>query len=65
MKFEKDVLSDISLLQGRSPTEYIKPNVEPFVDFSMNLVVLVAELLRGALLYIGFRFRSSAVLIVA
>ena len=44
-------LRNFSLLPGGGPPEMVKANVKPLVDLSMDLVVLVTDLLgRDALL---------------
>jgi len=42
VKLQENVLSDRRLLGCRSPSPFVKRNVEPLIDFAMNLVKLVA-----------------------
>lgn len=63
VKFCKDVLSDVGLLGGGSAAENVEANVEPFVDLCVQLVVLVAELFRCALLLDSLGLGGSSVLV--
>ena len=40
-------LPNFCLLPSRGAPKFVKLNVEPFIDVGMDLVVLVADLLRG------------------
>ena len=51
VQFRKDVLRNVRLLLSRSPTEDIEFDLEPFVNFGVDLVVLRAQLFRRNFLF--------------
>ena len=63
VEFCEDVLSDLGLLGGWSATENVETNVKPFIDLGVQLVVLVAELFRCALLLDSLGLGGSSVLV--
>ena len=65
VEFCENVLSNVCLLGGGSATENVEANVEPFVDFCVQLVVLVAQLFRRALFLDGLGLGGSSVLVGA
>lgn len=63
VEFCENVLSDLGLLGCGSATENVETNVEPFVDLCVQLVVLVAELFRCALLLDSLGLGGSSILV--
>jgi hypothetical protein len=63
VEFCEDVLCNVCLLGGGSATENVEANVEPFVDFRVQLVVLVTKLFRCALFLDGLGLCGSSVLV--
>jgi hypothetical protein len=56
-------LSDLGLERGSGPSEVVKVTVEPVVDLSVDLVVLVTDLLRGKAFFLGFGLGGGPVLV--
>lgn len=63
VEFCENVLGNVCLLGGRSATEDIEANVEPFVDLCVQLVVFVAQLFRCALLLNSLGLGGSSVFV--
>ena len=63
VKFCEDVLGDLGLLGGGSAAKNVEANIEPFVDLCVQLVVLVAELFRCALLLDSLGLGGSSILV--
>ena len=63
VEFCENVLSNVCLLGGGSATENVEANVEPFVDFCVEFVVLVAQLFGGALFLNSLGLGGSSVLV--
>src|SRR2546423_102917 len=63
IQLQKDTLGNIGLLLCGCPTKYIKTDIEPAIDGSMNGVVFVAKLLWRDLLKKCSRFRTRSVFI--
>src|SRR6266480_1593261 len=63
VQLQKDILGDISLLLCGRPAKYIKTDIEPAIDGSMNGVVFVAKFLWCDLLKKCSRFRTRSVFI--
>ena len=62
-EFEEQLLCDLCLLLRGGAAEFVERNVEPFVDALVDLMVLVADLLRSRLLFQGLGLRSRSVFI--
>jgi hypothetical protein len=65
IQLEKYILSDIGLELGCCAAKAVKANIKPVVYCGMNRVILVAKLLRRALLNYGSCFRCRTVSIRA
>jgi len=65
VEFREDVLGNVCLLGGGGAAEDVEANVEPFVDLCVELVILVAQLFRCALLLDGLGLGGSSVLVGA
>jgi hypothetical protein len=63
VEFCEDVLGDFCLLVGGGATENVEANVEPFVDLSVQLVVLVAQLFGCALFLDSLGLGGSSVFV--
>ena len=48
---------------GGCPTKYVKSNIKPFVNFSMDGVIVITNLPRILFLFYSFDLSSSPVLI--
>lgn len=59
------IVAALCLLARSRATEVIEIAVKPFIDASMNLIVLIADLLRREAFLNRFRLRRCAVLISA
>jgi hypothetical protein len=40
------LLSDLGVPFGRSPSEVVEADIEPFIDLSVDLVIIIADFLR-------------------
>ena len=58
-------MGDVCLLLRRRAAPVVETDIEPLVNFGVDRVVLVAELLRCDILLNGFGFCCGAVLIGA
>jgi hypothetical protein len=63
MNFIKDILSNHSLFLSWGSTKVIEVTVEPFVDFFVNLVIMVTKLFWSFLFLNSFGFSGSTVFI--
>lgn len=63
VQFPEDILANFRLFLRRCSTEEIEVQLKPFVDLRVQIVVLVADLSRRALLLERFRLRRRTVLI--
>lgn len=60
---QEDLLGDLGVPLGACPSKIIKPDIEPFVHFRVDLEVMITYFLGGLLLLPGFDLSRSAVLI--
>lgn len=60
---QEDLLGDLRVPLGACPSKIIKPDIEPFVHFRVDLEVMITYFLGSLLLLPGFDLSRSAVLI--
>ena len=63
MKLVEDVLSDLGLPLGSSAAKVIEITIEPVIDLSVDLVIVITNLLRGLALFKGFDLGGSTILV--
>lgn len=60
---EEDLLGDLGVPLGAGPAKIVESDIEPLIDLRMDLIVEIADLLRGFLLLHGLDLRRCAVLV--
>lgn len=59
----EDILSNLSLLRGRSTAELIKIAIKPLVDLSVQAMIVIADLLASLALLTSLGLCSCAILV--
>lgn len=60
---EEDLLGDLGVPLGAGPAEVVESDIKPLIDLRMDLIVEIADLLRGFLLLHGLDLRGCTVLV--
>jgi hypothetical protein len=63
LNIQKYLLCNFSMPLSTRPSENIKTNVKPLIDISMDLIIVITDLLRSFLLFHGLYFSSCPIFI--
>jgi hypothetical protein len=63
LDIQKYLLGNFCMPLSTRPSENIKTNVEPLVDISVDLIIVIADLLRSFFLFHGLYFSSCPIFI--
>lgn len=63
LNIQEYLLSNFSMPLSTCPSENIKTNVKPLIDISVNLIIIITDLLRSFFLLHRFYFSGSPIFI--